>query len=128
MIAKLPGITAPLNVIVPTDFSLCSRRALDCAFQWARRFPCDIHLLHVTDKSGAGGRAVTGEPAARLDALRREVEAELRRQVSSYTEMLRLRPTEHHVVAGDPADEILALVRRLGAGMVFMGTHGHRGL
>lgn len=114
------------EIVVPVDFSPCSKAALARASTIAEQSGATLHLLHavppipypapvefgvptaVTEEIEAGVRAKLGEWAAELEAAGRAVSQEIV-----------LRP---------PVDAIEEAVRTRGADLVVMGTHGHTGL
>ncbi|MBI4508898.1 MAG: universal stress protein [Deltaproteobacteria bacterium] len=119
-----------LRVLVPVDFSETSRRALAWAFDYARRAPCELHIVHVvedhlTDLLPQGGKERLESEISSITAAAAE---ELERMVPDAQERECIGPIHRHVVRGRPAAEILRTIDRIGAEMVVMGTHGRTGL
>jgi nucleotide-binding universal stress UspA family protein len=120
------------KILVPVDFSVGSRQALDLAATMARAFNASVEVFHVwqppplvnaplmfVPESGA-------PPQALEDVARRLATAELKTLVD------RLRSAgvsdvQSRVVIGNPAHEILAQAA-CGFDLVVMGTHGRTGL
>jgi universal stress protein A len=104
------------RLLVPTDFSVCSMRALRYAEELARRFGAEVALVHVDESLVA---------RSELSGLREAVaEEELERLVA----LLQARgvPARAVVRSGGAAEEITAETER--ADLVVMGTHGRTGL
>lgn len=106
---------APLRVLVPTSFSETSTPAVAFAVELAKRFPIELHLLHIES------RRSHEEP----DPDRAEDERE---------RLLDMLPEEFedrahaHVAAGDPPTEISAMAEKLGTSMIVMGEHSRTSL
>jgi nucleotide-binding universal stress UspA family protein len=115
------------RILVPTDFSECSDRAIALAVRMAGALDSSLVLLHAVDQaqnasvlastSGAiaPGNLGTGPAQRSLDETLRAT-----RDVWPRTEaILRL---------GIPSEEILRAAGDFAADLIVMGTHGHRGL
>ncbi len=117
----------PQRILVPTDFSDASDRALEVAQQLARLFAAEIHLLHV--------RILLEDPHV-VEEGRREMERLMARADQKTREALgRQQPsvggvTIHpQLVRGLSAPEsIVQSCEDLGCDLVVLGTHGRRGL
>lgn len=124
--ARVPTLS---RILVPVDFSPCSRAALEQAAFLASRLGATLEVLHVWEPSGFVGPdtlavvpVTAGQPGweeARA-SVRREVERILPDGAGAAAVGIR-------VEAGAPADTILAAAAS-GADLVVMGTHGRRGL
>ncbi len=123
-------MTASGHLLVPTDFSPCSRRALAYALVVGRSASSKIHLLHVvtpieTDPYGP----IHHLPE--VDATHEGVEQlihhllveEAKAVGSDETEV---EPVEVH--ARSAALGILDYADEIGASLIVMGTHGRRGI
>jgi len=114
------------DVLVPTDFSANSLRAIDFAIAAAER-DGEVCLLHVIDSDFIERLSQEGfsesEPAT--ERLRRRAEERMREIIHSYPEP---RPRmESMVVIGKPFTEILRVAADLDFEMIVMGIHGMRG-
>jgi universal stress protein A len=116
------------RILVPVDFSACSRAALEQALWLAPSFGASIDVLHIADVPAfkhepcivAGNGTITLREYA-LRAAQSGLEAfldELPRERRGHVVAL--------VDAGHVRDCILAHARR-GYDLVVMGTHGHSG-
>lgn len=115
----------PARILVPTDFSPASDRALSLAKGVAERFDAEIHLLHV--------RVVLDDPnvdAAILDEVERilTVAEPTTRQALDQAGENEGAAIHPHMKRGMiPADVIVDAVSEHGCDLVIMGTHGRRG-
>jgi universal stress protein A len=123
--------TDRLVLLVPVDFSEPSRRAMAWAFDYAQRAPCDLHLMHVVERTlrlddlrNQGIDALRTE----LEEIARSADEELAAMAPTAEARDTIGPLRRHVVSGRPADEILAEAERIGADMIVMGTHGLTGV
>ncbi len=106
----------PQRVLVADSFSESSAAAVECAFDLARRFPVEVHLLHIEPARGS-----RDEPVSELaDDDRRRLRALLPSDLAHHAQI--------HVAAGDPTREIAAAAERIGAALIMMGEHSRTGL
>ncbi len=126
--AKGARVLTPELLVVGVDFSLTSESAVDEALSLAAAPGASVHLVNV-----AAGSA-TEIVLDLLDGERRTNPAEAERHLAGYG---RSRAAAHgfpadriraHVRVGNPATEIVAVARELGADLVVVGTHGRTGL
>ena len=110
------------EVIVATDFSECSRRALEAACRLTSSIGGSLALLHVLERrffprvgEGTPARVEIG------DDVRRESEKALQNELAGREGSIVL--AEGHV-----AEEIDRTARERGASMVVLGTHGASGI
>src|SRR5512146_3154678 len=120
------------NVLVATDFSPCSERAIEHALAIARHYGAAMHFAHVVQPLAYAlgcpeGYASTAEALQESTELaRRDVEEVARRGMAKYgIDML-----DHHVwiAQGDVWEMLHALVMQEDIDLVVLGTHGRRGL
>jgi nucleotide-binding universal stress UspA family protein len=119
----------PIQVVVAYDFSESSEQALQRALEVACRAP--QHVLHVI--TAIDGR--DGLPEFETDDVDYVYAEKIEKHVTDHLLlMLAAHPhggrAEFFVYAriGRPGDEILNLCREVGAGLVFIGSHGLTGL
>jgi universal stress protein A len=114
------------KILVPVDFSECSKKALQYAVPFARQCHASIFLLNVVRIVYPTGELGTVAPpvseaesteasGAALDQLAR---AAIGEQV----------PTAKLVRVGLAAEEIVQAARELGIDLIILSTHGHTGL
>lgn len=112
------------TILVPTDFSDCSRYAFRLAGMLAREMKARLVVLHVIQSITpmvAYGNILEGHQPAEYEGKLREVLAHFLLPASDV-------PTEHRLVRGDAIAEILRTARDVHADMIVMGTHGWKGL
>jgi nucleotide-binding universal stress UspA family protein len=119
-----PGLEIK-RILVPTDFSECSRTAIVYAAELARIYQAKIFLLHVVESSVYSldtSLIPPGDPFGLREKLveMTEKEAALIRK-SGFD-------AEGECVIGLPAIEIVRAVQEKKADLVVMGTHGRTGL
>lgn len=118
------------KILVPTDASELSERALDTALSVASRFNSEVILLWVQPEAAPllAGKA---EPA--LDELEREVAA-LEKSAVDRIALIEGEFTvspdrvRAEVRAGQPIDAIIAAAKDNMVDLIVMGTHGRQGL
>ena len=112
------------KILVPTDFSACSERALAYATELADKLDAKVHVLSVVGIPSYGMPEIgVGITATMID----EMVADTQRGVD---QLARDKPriAQTLVRAGDARDVILQTVEELGVDLIVMGTHGRRGI
>ena len=94
-------------LLVPTDLTPASQPAVDVAFDLARRFAFDVHLLHVL-------------PHGTTDS---EAAAQARRRMAALAPPDLPRPLEVHIDTGIPARAIARVAEQISAACIVMGEH-----
>ncbi len=108
------------NILVPIDFSACSKKALQYAIPFARQFNATLTLVHVVQSNYLPG----GEFSGGYDFAR--AEKELRESVLE--EVDESVPVKTVVRSGPPVQEIVAAARELESDLILLSTHGRTGL
>ncbi|CAN5216131.1 hypothetical protein BH11MYX1_BH11MYX1_43890 [soil metagenome] len=118
-------VSLPKNILVPTDFSEHSTRALDYAVELACKLDATIHVLNVMGLQFAEYPiAITAAMVDDLMDINRKTVADL----------IAARATTHASFApptfevGDVRVAIEKSVRDLGIDLIVMGTHGRTGV
>jgi len=124
----LASATVPFRIrkiLVPIDFSDCSKKALQYALPLAKRYDAALTLLNVVPvPPWAVGEASAGEFFPSLQ--RTSGEQELGKLVA---EVVRGEVTAHTVVRnGSPTLEIVEVAKSLPADIIIISTHGRSGL
>jgi universal stress protein A len=115
------------RILVPVDFSGCSRKAVKYAVALARQFDAEILLLFVVQVNYLAGGEMGGvdfplfEQEMR-EAGRRKLELLIADDIGG------LAPVSASVRAGQPVGEIVAAAKDLDADVIVIATHGHTGL
>jgi nucleotide-binding universal stress UspA family protein len=117
------------RILVPTDLSEASGRALESAKALADRFGASLHVLTVIPEPfvlpNPGPWYVPSSPGY-LEGLRRDADAHLQALVTS-AEREKFR-VELPAVFGEAAAAIVDYATRASIDMIVMGTHGRGGL
>ena len=108
------------NVLVATDFSLCSFEATRCALGIARRYDSTVHLVHVVPSFGPLPAAQSPEAAMQ----------EISRFAESLLEDGSLSGIAHDVLVttGDVWSALSQIIEQKAIDLLVMGTHGRSGL
>jgi nucleotide-binding universal stress UspA family protein len=118
---------APIHrILVPVDFSPCSRAALEYAAELADRNDAKVEVLHVHEPApyvGPSVLAMMPSPPRRWDETQGDVLRELEGFVGGARDHLRVR-----VETGLPGDVIPAVAKQGDFDLIVMGTHGRSGL
>ena len=115
------------TILVPTAGDPGAERAVEHAVEEAQLHGARLHVLSVADpqaalNAGTAGGFSSGE-------LREEAKARARDAVEAAAEYVPSDvPTETHVRAGAPKDEILDHVEDHDVDLVVMATHGRTGI
>jgi nucleotide-binding universal stress UspA family protein len=123
------GAMLSFNVIVvPTDFSDFSMRALDYALGLAEKYDAKVEVLYVAEQTlqvsdmawvGVDDRSIKDEHA---EEARRQLEQLVAEKVPDDL------PAAAEVRTGDAVDEIIGFAEERGADLIVMATHGRTGL
>lgn len=107
------------RILLPVDFSECSRKALQYAVSFARQFHAEVVLLHVVEVVPVEGHTVAVE-----------IREEAARQLSEWRKEIVSRATVKAVVteAHSAHEAIVEAARESNVDMIVLGTHGRTGL
>lgn len=112
------------TILLPTDFSDCSRFAFRLAETLAHAASARLVVLHVNQTLG---------PLVAFDSVLRQLQPkEQENRLWHLLRHFRARdagvPLAHRLESGDAAEEILRVARESGCDLIVMGTHGWTGL
>ena len=117
-------MSLPTHILVPTDFSEHSTRALDYAVELAHKLDAKVHVLNVMGLQFAEYPiAITSAMVDDLMEINRKTVADL---IAARASKASFAPPTFEV--GDVRVAIETAVRDLGADLIVMGTHGRTGL
>jgi nucleotide-binding universal stress UspA family protein len=112
------------RVLVPIDFSHCSKKALQYAVPFANQFGARLCLLYV----GQGYHLVPELSVVNLPEAQARMDATGKLATLAREEIGDKVSSELLVRKGHPATEILSAARELGADLIIISTHGYTGL
>lgn len=128
--AGLPGQAAsPFcieRILVPVDFSDCSRKALRYAVPFAKQFGASLALLFVTQVNYAVGEFGVVDVPLMEGQVREAAEQAMDKLISE--EIGEAVPATKQTRIGRPATEIAAAAKELNTDLIIISTHGHTGL
>jgi len=120
------------RILIPTDFSECSHRAMLAALSFATRFDSAVQVLHVTGRPGSRTYEENAATNAEVEALEAD-EAALREAYGTAAAAVAEAnglPTlpesklAFTVSGGDPATEIVRVAEEARTDLIVLGTHG----
>jgi universal stress protein A len=108
------------KILVPVDFSACSKKALQYAIPFAKQFDSELVLLHVLQPAAPMLEMPPVDMESVEDATKelKELQGTIHDAVQSST-VLRL---------GTPHMEIIAAAKELHGDLIILSTHGRSGL
>jgi universal stress protein A len=120
------------RILVPVDYSACSRAALGVAVELAAKFGASLDVVHVWDRPSYVSNVVmtTTEPVTgkSLIAL---IQANAQRDLDEFLKTSELpsnAPVTGRLLSGDPASALIHELRQQAHDLVVVGTHGRTGL
>ena len=114
------------QILVPTDFSVGSRLAVDYAMELAGRLGASVHLLHVVEDPPVAG--LFTEAHADLESLKRKRRSDARHLMNALLGALKRHDITNEIAGGPVAATIAGVAADRGADFIVMGTHGRTGL
>lgn len=113
------------NILVATDFSDISDRALDKAVALAKQLSARLHVVHIVQIHP------TNMPESGNVNIKELEELEEKNANENLTKDLEERcqgiDVAIHVMHGNPAVQVNAVAKETGADLIVMGTHGRSG-
>ncbi len=119
------------RILVPVDYSDCSRAALRFAVGLAEPFGATLDIVHAWDRpSYVGDVMVTSADLISGKSLFKLIEQNAERDLDEFLKSVDLPPGSRHgrLIAGDPASALLQEVKQGQYDLVVTGTHGRTGL
>lgn len=110
------------TILVPVDFSPCSKAALECATTMARGSGGKLIVAYVEEPPQA-----VGGPEY-LFTVPEPNEEDMLKGLRAFAPGNQGVPVEHRVLHGLPAEAIVAFAETEPVDLVVMGTHGRRGI
>ncbi|MDB6109395.1 MAG: universal stress protein UspA [Pedosphaera sp.] len=121
-----PSLLKLKRILVPTDFSEPSLKALRYAVPFAKRFGATIFLAHVLERTPF----IAGDQSVVLVVPERELVKDAKEKLLSLAadEIEELVPVDTQVRMGKPFAEIVTLATELEIDLIIVATHGYTGL
>ncbi len=118
---------APRKILVPLDFSGCSKKAVQYAVGLAEAFQARLQLVHVVPTQYASGDFDYFDYAMLESELKHSAEKELVATAKRIHARDHL-PVETMILHGRPATEIAQAAQGMGADLIVISTHGRTGI
>jgi len=120
------------TILLPTDGSKCSGKAMAYALSFAKQYGASIVALHVIDQRWEEQtRIVFAEVGQDLtQRIRSGYQDEARRILNEVADAASKAgvAVETRIEAGIPFEDIVRLAREVSADLIIMGTHGRTGM
>lgn len=117
------------RLLVATDFSSCSKKALHYAEAFSERFGSEIHLLHVVeDLSPLLPAAGPGVPVLGAAMAEIQTKADQALQAIPVAEAAAKNGVVKVIRNGSPHGEVVKYAKEAEIDMIILGTHGRTGL
>ena len=122
----------PKLILVPVDYSACSRAALRFAADLAERYHAALDVVHVWDRPSY----ITDVMMTTTDAMSRKslfhlIAENAQRDLDEFlqgTELPQGMVATGRLLSGDPAATLVHEIKQGHHGLVVIGTHGRTGL
>ena len=127
---QLCGVAASMysTILVPTDFSDCSRIALEQAREIANHFDGELHLLHVIEPWPPAASVTAETYPLYHEYVARENARATGELTSLASDIAGSTRVQHAIWPGNASIEIVNYCEELGIDLVVLGTHGRTGL
>jgi len=113
------------KILIPTDGSDCSLRAVELGIRFAKVFGAEILAIYVIDTVILDVIAKVAEE----EVVERELKEKGERYLKHITKLAGKEglKAEAILAKGEPHDQIVHYAKSLGADLIVMGTYGRRG-
>lgn len=118
------------HLVVATDLSEISARALRLAGSLAKMLGARLTVLHVLDVRGLTAGFTEIDAYVDVGQVLESLDADAQRAVPAFVQRVGVPegvPVRTEIVHGVPVDEIVASAERLQADLLVLGTHGRSG-
>ena len=125
--SERPGVDDIDVILVPTDGSKCSEKAVSYAGTLAKKLSAKVHVLFASETNYAGPwyyYVLDDIVADKIQKKGQAIVAETAKELRD----LGVTDVESHLEEGHPGEVITELAGKVGADLIVMGTHGRRGL
>lgn len=118
------------KILVPTDYSVSARRALELAFTLSET--AHVTVVHVWDRPAFVKEEMTvGYKDGSRHSLSELIRGNAENEMNEFLAPISVpagRRLEHHLVSGDPVTAILEEASKPGYQVLVVGTHGRSGM
>ena len=114
------------HILVATDFSNCSKHALDVAVDLAQAFDAELTLFHAWEIPSYSYGGELYIPGDLVTPIEEAAKAQLERAKQALA--ARYAKTTAMLRSGQPWEEVLSAAEASHADLIVIGTHGRRGL
>lgn len=120
----------PRRILAATDFSECSKDAIESAARLAECFSAELFLLHVFEPPFYTVEGMDARIHPEVDRWVRDLREKESKKLEGEVEPMKRRGINVHpyLKEGSPLDEIVNVAQEVGADLVVLGTHGRRGV
>jgi nucleotide-binding universal stress UspA family protein len=120
-------MTLPKRIIVATDFSPESEKALEYALELAQKFDASVHLVHgFVVPVLPGPEAGLPIPPDVITSMEKAAQKGLQESAARHAKAR--VPIEAHLKWEDPRHAVVDVAKEINAELVVIGTHGRKGL
>ncbi len=118
------------KILVPTDHSDTSLKALDYALEFARAYQAEVYLLTVVDERYMTYMSLTAEDKNSSASLEDKMVAHMNRELDSIIASKKAGNVKiiKKILTGHPSEEIIRFSDDINADLIILGTHGHSGV
>lgn len=120
------------RILVPVDYSSCSRVALRLAAELAQRFQASLDVVHVWDRpSYVSDVVMTRTEPISGKSLIELIQENAQRDLDEFLSTTDLPPgtmIAGRLLSGDPASALIHEIKQGKCDLVVVGTHGRTGL
>lgn len=120
------------RILVPVDYSPCSRAALRAAVEVASRLGAELDVVHVWDRLDYVSNVVLTSPTPVSGrSMTRIIHENAQRDLDEFmatSELPGNTSLKSRLIPGDPASALVHELRRKEHDLVVVGTHGRTGL
>lgn len=122
---------SPTRILVPTDFSKYSDKALSQAFDIAQRYKAKVYVLHVVNEKisdSIKGYGLTAELIENMDwRMTSAAKMKVQKEIDKFPQAKELE-VFNEVVLGNPSEEILKAQTEKGIDLIVIASLGRTGI
>jgi nucleotide-binding universal stress UspA family protein len=122
---------SPTRILVPTDFSKYSDKALSQAFDIAQRYKAKVYVLHIVNEKisdSIKGYGLTAELIENMDwRMTSAAKMKVQKEIDKFPQAKELE-VFNEVVLGNPSEEILKAQTEKGIDLIVIASLGRTGI